>query len=200
MKKKLGFSSSWKHVCVHISHGKASTLDPGAGKEHNHWGLRESGLRGIEEHAASPGRHTHTAPGHLALCLLNLRAPEPRPPEWGKTQSQALVQRKGKTRKLEGEAGRTRVGRRRSTDLSPCKPFRVNGKYPQPQTRQVFIYHTLPFLLLNVCYMGPMLMCSPPANLQNFNFILRLLTWKMTFLMDSVLCSDSKPICIQKKQ
>lgn len=121
---------------------KPAILDPGAGKEHNHWGLRESGLGGIEEHAASPVRHTHTALSHLALCLLNLGAPEPQPHEWDKTQSQALIQRKGKTRKLQGEAGRTREGRRRSTDLSPCKPFRVNGKHPQPQTRQV-LYMTL---------------------------------------------------------
>lgn len=150
---------------------KPAILYPGAGKEHNHWGLSESGLRGIEEHAASPVRHTHTALSHLALCLLDLRAPEPHPHEWDKPQSQALIQRKGKTRKLQGETGRNRDGRRRSTDLSPCKPFRVNGKYPQPQTRQVLIYYTLIFLLLKISYIGPMLMFSPPANLQNFNLI-----------------------------
>lgn len=83
--------------------------------------------------------------------------------------------------------------------IPPANPSVLMGNIHIPK-QGVSICHPLIFILLKILYVGPMLMFSPPANLQNFNFVVHMLTWKMTFLMDSVWCNESKPISIQKKQ
>lgn len=119
---------------------------------------------------------------HLALRLLNLRAPQ-HERDATRPRVRPLSRERARPETLWGKLAPIEM--ERGVQISPCQPFHIHSKYPHPQTRQVSICCPLILLLLSISYIGPMLIFFPPADLQNFNFGMHLLTWKMTFLLDS---------------
>ena len=137
-------------------------------------GWNRPGLGGIEWHTASPVTYTHATWVTWLSAYWTWELPctlTPACVRCDKTQSQAFIPEKGKTRKPLGGNWQEQRWKKEEPRFPFLKnPSMLMGNIHNPKQGKSQ-YVTLIFLLLKISYMGPMLMFIPPANLQNSNLI-----------------------------